>query len=283
MRILVLGVAGMLGSTLFRVLSESSEHDVYGTLRHSDVVFNQYDKKLLKGIDVLDNHLVESVIKRLKPDVVINCVGVIKQLNFAEDPLVVIPINSLLPHRLYKICNSLDARLIHISTDCVFSGSLGNYRESDNPDPLDLYGRSKLLGEVNKPNALTIRTSIIGHEMNTKLALLEWFLSKDSDVKGYASAFFSGLTTLELSKLIMNKILLRPDISGLYHVASHKISKYDLLKTVASVYGKNNNIIEDNSILIDRSLNAKAFNKIAGYSPPIWRELIEDMYEFNSK
>ena len=119
--------------------------------------------------------------------------------------------------------------------------------------------------------------------MNTKLALLEWFLSKDSDVKGYASAFFSGLTTLELSKLIMNKILLRPDISGLYHVASHKISKYDLLKTVASVYGKNNNIIEDNSILIDRSLNAKAFNKIAGYSPPIWRELIEDMYEFNSK
>jgi dTDP-4-dehydrorhamnose reductase len=283
MKILVMGISGMLGSMLFRILSESTDYDVYGSLRRQNVTFDQNNEKIFKGIDVLDNNLVEGLIKKLKPDVLINCIGIIKQVDYSNDPLSVIPINSLLPHFLYKICDSLNIRLIHISTDCVFSGNRGNYVESDNPDPSDLYGKSKLLGEINKPNALTIRTSIIGHEINTKLALLEWFLSQDSDVFGYTNAYYSGFTTLELSKIIKKNILPRSDISGLYHLAGHKISKYNLLKVIASVYGKKINIAEHSSLFIDRSLNAHAFNKVSGYSPPDWPELIEDMYEFNSK
>ena len=284
MRILILGVTGMLGHTLFKILNQSTVHEIQGTYRsiNSNIpLWYKNNKNLTAGVNVLDIDLIKNLMNNYKPNVVINCVGLIKQLDAIDDPLVAIPINSLFPHQLYNICEDLNARLIHISTDCVFSGRVGGYRESDNPDPSDLYGKSKLLGEINNKNAVTIRTSIIGHELNEKLSLLEWFLCQKIMVKGYAMAFFSGLTTVELSRVILDKILPKPDIAGLYHLASHKISKFELLKIIANVYEKEIDIIENSSVVIDRSLNSDLFNSTFNYQPPSWPKLVQDMYEFN--
>jgi len=284
MRILILGVTGMLGHTLFKILNQSSAHEIHGTYRsiNSNIpLCYKNNKNLTAGVNVLDIDLIKNLMNNCKPNVVINCVGLIKQLDAIDDPLVAIPINSLFPHQLYNICEGLNTRLIHISTDCVFSGRHGGYRESDNPDPSDLYGKSKLLGEINNKNAVTIRTSIIGHELNAKLSLLEWFLCQKIMVKGYAKAFFSGLPTVELSRVIIDKILPKSDIAGLYHLASHKISKFELLKIIANVYQKEIDIIEDSSLVIDRSLNSDMFNSTFKYQPPSWSKLVQDMYEFN--
>jgi len=284
MRILILGITGMLGHTLFQMLNQSNAYEVGGTYRSANSnipVWYKNNKNITAGVNVLDIDFIKNLIGNFKPNVVINCVGLIKQVDLIEDPLIAIPINSLFPHQLYHICESLNARLIHISTDCVFSGTIGDYKESDNPDPSDFYGKSKLLGEINNKNAVTIRTSIIGHELNTKLSLLEWFLSKEIMVNGYTKAFFSGLPTVELSRVIKDKILQKPDISGLYNVASHKISKFELLKIIAKVYQKEIDIREDSSLVIDRSLNSNMFNSIFQYNPPSWSKLVQDMYEYN--
>ncbi len=284
MRILILGITGMLGHTLFQMLNQSNAHEVAGTYRSTNSnipVWYKNNKNITAGVNVLDIDFIKNLIGNFKPNVVINCVGLIKQADLIEDPLIAIPINSLFPHQLYHICRSLNARLIHISTDCVFSGRIGNYKESDNPDPSDLYGKSKLLGEINNKNAVTIRTSIIGHELNTKLSLLEWFLSQEIMVNGYTKAFFSGLPTVELSRIIKDKILQKPEISGLYNVASHKISKFELLKIIAKVYQREIDIIEDSSLVIDRSLNSDMFNSTFQYNPPSWSKLVQDMYEYN--
>jgi dTDP-4-dehydrorhamnose reductase len=204
----------------------------------------------------------------------------IKQLSEANDPLQAIPINSLLPHRLARLCNIVGARLVHVSTDCVFSGSKGGYLEADVSDAMDLYGRTKYLGEVDYPHAITLRTSIIGHELNSANGLIGWFLAQEGTVKGFTTAIFSGLPTVELAHVIRDFVLPRADLSGLYHVASQPISKYNLLKLVAETYRKNIDIVPDEKLTIDRSLNADRFSAASGYSAPAWHELVKKMYEF---
>ena len=284
MKILVLGISGMLGNVIFRYLSRNSNFEIYGTVRTKKTLPFLTKKQLDKvffDFDVEHQDKLEELFCKIKPDVVINCVGVIKQLDSSSDPLVVIPINSLLPHRLARLCSFVNARLIHISTDCVFSGKDGRYKENDFADADDLYGRSKFLGEVKAVGSITLRTSIIGHEVGTNHSLIDWFLSQSHQIKGYKNAIFSGLPTIEVAKVIEKYVIPNAEMSGLYHLAVNPISKYELLKLVAMVYKKKDvEIIADESFCIDRSLNAEKFCDKTGYTAPSWTELINEMYEF---
>ncbi len=283
MRILVLGVSGMLGNAMFRVLSENAEIEVFGTARSSTVqryFAPEMSNKIIAGVDVENQDALTHVFAKVKPQMAINCIGLIKQLAVADDPLQALPINAMLPHRLARLCELGSARLVHVSTDCVFSGTKGNYRESDSADATDLYGRSKHLGEVTYPHTITLRTSIIGHELSSSHALLGWFLAQEGQVKGYTKAIFSGLPTVELARVVRDVVLPSPELSGLYHVASAPIAKYDLLKLIADVYGKNIEIIPDDALATDRSLNAERFRYATGYVAPPWPELVKRMFEF---
>ena len=283
MKILILGVSGMLGNAVFRHFSADARLDVYGSVRSSNAINHFSDDSVAKikvGVDVENQDLLMNLFLDIKPDVVINCVGLIKQLSDSNSPLVALPINSMLPHRLALLCDLVHSRLIHISTDCVFSGLKGAYLESDLSDATDLYGRSKLLGEVYYPNSITLRTSIIGHELSTHNALIDWFLNQEERVGGYVRAIYSGLPTVELARVIKDFVIPNNSISGLFHVAASPISKYDLLNLVSSVYGKSIEIYKDDSVVIDRSLNSNKFNTLTGYSPPSWPKLINLMHAF---
>lgn len=283
MRVLVLGASGMLGNAVMRFFAKSKGFDVVGSVRSFSVKPNvpfSFAEKMIVGHDLMNHdHLMDLYI-RARPNIVINCVGLVKQLHQANDPLEAIPINGLLPHRLVRLCDLSKSRLIHISTDCVFSGSKGSYRESDLPDAIDLYGRTKLLGEVDSPNAITLRTSIIGHELHGSRSLINWFLSQEGKVKGYTKAIFSGLPTVEVARIIRDFVVPNTRLRGLYHLSAQPISKYELLKTVASVYEKSIILVPDESVVIDRSLDSSLFRSETGYNPEQWPELIRRMHQF---
>ncbi len=283
MRILVLGATGMLGSTLFRGFQKNQKFETWGTLRSVTAIKDfsvHLHARLIHSVDILDNDGLLKVFEGLRPDVVINCIGLIKQLACAKDPLAVLPINALLPHRLAKLCALSGARLIHISTDCVFSGRKGEYSESDPSDADDLYGKSKFIGELGDlPYTVTIRTSMIGHELHNNYSLVNWFLSQTDQVNGYTKAIFSGLPTIELARVIRDYIIPNNDLVGLYHIAAKPINKYDLLSLIAERYQKKISIIPDEQMVVDRSLNADRFNKATGFVPPDWPLLIERMYQ----
>ncbi|MNR07592.1 dTDP-4-dehydrorhamnose reductase [compost metagenome] len=237
-------------------------------------------ERLLTGVDVLDQDALIRALEHVRPDVVINCIGLIKQLSDANDPLVALPINAMLPHRLARLCGLLGARLIHVSTDCVFAGTKGMYLERDPSDAEDLYGKSKFIGELHDvPHAITLRTSIIGHELGSNYALVDWFLSQKGPVKGYAKAIFSGLPTVELARVMKDFVIPASQLSGLYHVSVEPIDKLSLLKLVAEVYGKDIEIIPDDNVCIDRSLDSSAFRDATGYLPPGWDELVKVMHD----
>jgi len=281
MRVLVVGVSGMLGSAVFSLFSRAGDFALTGTMRSDS--FKKYfptawHQNIVPGIDILDDESLVQAIDHADPDVVINCVGLIKQLSTANDPLVVLPINSMYPHRLAAICEQRGARLIHISTDCVFDGHKGNYVESDQSDATDLYGKSKYIGELDdKPHAITLRTSVIGHELSSSTGLIEWFLSQSGSIRGFKRAIFSGLPTVELASVIKDYVIPRTDLNGLYHVSADPISKFDLLSLVAKIYRKKIEIIPDSEFIIDRSLNSELFQTETGYKAPAWPDLVIKM------
>lgn len=283
MRVMVLGVTGMLGNAMFRVLSENSDLAVFGTARgeSSGRYFSEHlANKIIAGVDVENHDSLVRAFAVVRPDIVVNCVGLVKQLADANDPLQAVPINTLLPHRLAALCQVTGARLVHISTDCVFSGAKGNYLETDFPDAYDLYGRSKLLGEVDYPHAITLRTSIIGHELAGHRSLVNWFLAQEGSVKGFSRAIFSGLPTVELATVVQDVVLPHKELHGLYHVSAKPINKFELLQLVAKTYGKAIEIIPAEDLVIDRSLNSTRFKDATGYTPPEWPTLVQRMCEF---
>ena len=283
MKVLILGVPGMLGNAVLRVLSGSVGLAVYGTARSNGALqhfSSNLSGRIIVGTDVENNDSLMRAFAAVRPDVVVNCVGLVKQLADANDPLQAVPINTLLPHRLAALCQATGARLVHISTDCVFSGSKGNYLETDVPDAYDLYGRSKLLGEVDYPHAITLRTSIIGHELSGNRSLVNWFLVQQGAVKGFTRAVFSGLPTVELATVVRDVVLPRKELQGLYHVSAKPINKFDLLQMLAQAYGKDIEINPSEELVIDRSLNSDRFKEATGYAPPEWPTLIQRMCEF---
>lgn len=283
LNIVVLGASGMLGYAVFRYLNETGHYTIRGTIR-SNTIKRQMPAKLqemvIDGIDVEHTDSLIGFFSDFKPDVVINCVGLVKQLDAAQDPLIVLPINSLLPHRLAALCKAVGARLIHFSTDCVFSGNKGMYREDDTSDADDLYGRSKFFGEVAYPHCLTLRTSIIGHELIGSRSLVGWFLSQTGAVDGYDKAIFSGLPTVEIAKILVEFVLPNKSLAGLYHLSAKPINKYELLLLIAKSYGKDIEIRRNSRVVIDRSLDSSQFRNATNYVPPSWLELIERMREF---
>lgn len=284
MKIMVIGATGMLGNAMIRVLSEKTDWQVFGTARSESAkrfFTSGIAARLIFGVDVEQQDSLIKAFSQIRPDVVINCVGLVKQLVEADDPLLAIPINALLPHRLARLCDLAGARLVHMSTDCVFTGEKGNYRESDPSDADDLYGKTKLLGEVVYPHTVTLRTSIIGHELQSAHGLVGWFLSQQERCNGFTRAIFSGLPTVVLAQVIRDVVIQHPNLSGVYHIAAQPISKYDLLKSIASVYRKSIEIIPDDRLVIDRSLNADLFRAATGYVAPEWTALIKTMYSYN--
>jgi dTDP-4-dehydrorhamnose reductase len=280
MRVLIFGGSGMLGHKL--VQKWNDKFDVWTTLRgdlKSLAEINIFDKdKTIENVEVEDQEKVSEVIDRIKPAVIVNAVGVIKQLDAAGNVVKSLTTNAIFPHRLHGFAKNIGARLICISTDCVFSGKKGNYNEEDTPDAYDLYGKSKNLGEVIAENCLTIRTSIIGRELRTAHSLLEWFLSnRGKKVKGYKQAIFSGFPTIVLAEILADLIVNHKDLNGLYHVSSEPINKYDLLNLLKSAYDVDIEIEPSEEVKIDRSLDSKKFREATEFKPLSWSEMIKTM------
>lgn len=279
---LVLGASGMLGNACVRALPRDGDA-VFGTVRSSSAVGffpPGMRSRIISGIDASDFDSVARAFAKVRPNVVVNCVGMVKQLAEAKDPLTALPLNAMFPHRLHNLSRVAGARLIHISTDCVFSGDRGMYLESDRPDADDLYGVSKRLGEVEGDGAVTLRTSIIGRELTSSRSLVDWFLAREGAVAGYTRAVFSGVPTVELARIIRDYVVPNPEMKGLFHVSAEPINKFDLLTLIARVYGKTIEIKPSDEVVIDRSLDSSRFRSATGYAPPSWPDLIQRMLEF---
>jgi dTDP-4-dehydrorhamnose reductase len=283
MKVLILGGEGMLGHKVFQILSQ--RFDTYATFQHANgswAYYPTYDQiahdHLVSGVNALNFETVIRTFAKVEPHVVINCIGIIKQLKAAKDPVISIQLNALFPHRLADLCAATGARMFHMSTDCVFSGRKGNYTETDRPDPEDIYGRTKLLGEVDRPGCLTIRTSIFGRDFVKDSALLEWFLSqRGKQIQGYAHAIYTGFPTQVLARIIGDLIEHYPELSGLYHIASAPISKYDLLVKIRDAMNLSIEIEREDEFFCDRSLDATRFLAATGYHIPTWNEMIQEL------
>jgi len=277
-KLLVLGAGGMLGHQLW--LRLGARHEVLGTLRADHPGLRRREtpaRRLATGVDARSEETLAALLDRERPQVLLNAVGVIKQLPEGNDPETCLRLNSLLPHVLHRLCRGRGIRLVHVSTDCVFSGARGGYREEDPPDADDLYGRSKALGEVGGPGALTLRTSIIGHELKHRLSLLEWFLAREDEVAGYAGVRWNGVTTVELARLVDEVVLPRPELEGLYQVASEPLSKAGLLRLAARAYGRGVTVVERAEPVNDKTLDGSRFAAATGWSAPAWDDMLAAM------
>lgn len=279
MRCLILGGDGMLGHQLMATLG--ANHELCCTLRQDAGAYERYglfsNRNAWFGVDVRNEARLRAIIGDFRPDAVVNAVGIVKQRAEAHDAIASLEINALLPHRLAVLCDVVGARLVHISTDCVFDGQDGGYTEHSLPNATDLYGRSKALGEITAPPGITLRTSIIGRELARKSGLLEWFLGEKGPVKGFRKAIFSGLTTIELSRVIERLLHEHPQASGLWHVSSDPIDKHALLTLVRDRFGLTTEIVPDDSFVCDRSLDSSRFRRAFGYTPPSWDAQISEL------
>jgi dTDP-4-dehydrorhamnose reductase len=283
-RVLVLGGTGMLGHKLVQRLAERGLW-VATTIRSAAIPSSPAARaslgkadRIFECVDVLQDDQLASTIESAEPDVVVNAVGIVKQINTAKDPITSISTNALLPHRIAALCTRRGTRLIHFSTDCVFSGRKGPYAEDAPPDPQDLYGRSKLLGEPSGPHCLTIRTSIVGRELRGRAGLVEWFISRrGGSATGYAGALYSGLTTGTMADLVGRLIVEQPDLDGLWNVSSDAIDKYELLTLINRHYRLGIALVRDDSVVIDRRLDGSRFRARTGFSAPSWDAMIAEM------
>lgn len=285
-KILVLGVTGMLGHVLFRELNHLG-YNVVGTARDVSRFTSFFSKeemnRIRSGVDATDFDTITRTFAAVQPDFVVNCIGIVKQLPISKDPLISITLNSQLPHRISMLARTSKAKFIQISTDCVFNGKKGDYTESDPSDAEDLYGRTKFLGEVDYPHCITLRTSIVGNEILTSRSLIDWFLSQNSPVDGFVNALYSGLTTLEMVNVIEHIMTDCVQLSGVYHVSSEYISKYDLLNLCRRHFSHNIEIKKNTEYVLDRTLNSDRFRKESGYRIPDWDSMIRDLADYYFK
>jgi dTDP-4-dehydrorhamnose reductase len=278
-KILVLGATGLLGNAVFRGLSKRPNARVEGTIRHEaarGLFAPEHSSRLIVVGDIENPEQLARLLETVGPDLVVNCIAVGRPA--PTDAMRSISVYSVLPQRLSLLCRRFGARLVQIGSDGVFSGTRGGYTEDDLPDANDVYGISKLLGEVTGPHAITLRTSIIGHELQSGSGLLEWFLSQQGRCSCYTRAMFSGFPTIVLADLIRDVVIPRPDLHGIYHVATRPISKFDLLRLVAERYGKKIELIPDDRASPNRSLVGDRFERATGYVAPDWPTLVDVMY-----
>jgi dTDP-4-dehydrorhamnose reductase len=280
MRILIFGASGMLGHKLHQELGR--RHDVFGTLRTDFSQVERYGvfdrSRVIENVDAADRESVADAIRQAEPDCVINAIGVIKQVPVAHNPEKMLALNAVFPRELARLTSEIGCRLITISTDCVFSGARGGYIEADVPDARDLYGMSKLLGEIDAPNALTLRTSIVGRELGTAHSIVEWFLAhRGGAVRGFTKAMYSGFSTIEAARLIERIIVEHKELTGVYHMSSDPISKFELLGLLNDAFSVNVRIEPSDELVIDRTLNSSHFREATGYVPPGWPSMVQEM------
>lgn len=282
MKVLILGGSGMLGHKLWQVCAE--RFDTFVTFRQTVNSYAHYKlfepTRAIGNVSASDFDAVTKAVAQVRPQVVVNCIGIVKQDAAAKDPLTSININALFPHRLAELCRAAGARLIHLGTDCVFSGRGGNYNEDNPSDAEDLYGRTKLLGEVGSPNCLTLRTSMIGRELAGSHGLVEWFLSQQGKtVRGFRRAAFSGFTTRALAEAIAWIIEEQRALAGVWHVAAEPITKFDLLMLVKEKGRLQIEIEPDETFVCDRSLDGERFRQATGFVPPVWSDMISQLFQ----
>jgi len=280
LKLLIIGASGMLGQMLFKVAGQHSDLDVYGTVRQRDARVLEFLQTTRERIFECDLETTVDPLLYCSPDVVINCAGIIKQQGAAQTAISYIRVNSLAPYILADLCERRGARLIQLSTDCVFSGRTGHYTETDIPDPVDLYDRSKLSGEVTHVPHLTVRTSFIGFDRfhNQGRSLLDWYIRQSGEIRGYTRAIWSGLTSLEVSR---NLVLLarRPEVTGLLHLCGEKISKYDLLVLAGEIFDKTDvKILPDENHACDRSLTSSRLSGL-GITVPSLRKMLTELHD----
>jgi len=279
-RILILGGTGMLGHILWERLSLRFS-DIYTTIRKgirdygNDGLYGS--ARVIDHMDLMDFRMLEGALRVIRPDVILNCIGITKRREEPQNPIPSIILNAVLPHKLAKLAADMNAKLIHFSTDCVFDGRAGHYSDDAPTNATDLYGRTKALGEVTGNNVLTLRSSFIGKEMREGTELLEWFLSQKDVIRGFKNAIYTGLTTLELCRVIEKLLLDYPAASGLYNVSSDPINKFDLLSLIGEQMHHSVEIIPDESFHCDRSLNSERFRKDFGYTPPTWTKMVDEL------
>ena len=279
MNILVLGASGMLGAALVTRLKQRPEgFGVFGTYRPGAELPHVDGATFIEVNDIFDESHIADILKNNEIGMVVNAIGLIKQIGSSVTDEDFIRINAMLPHFMARLADNAGARFIEVSTDCVFSGQKGLYTEADTPDATDMYGRSKLLGEVtDRDNTLTIRTSIIGHESGRAASLIDWFLSTEGSVSGFNKAVFSGFPTIVLADIIADHVIPRPELSGLYHVSAEPIDKFTLLSMVNDIYDHGVNLEPSDKLVIDRSLDSTRFRDATGFTPLPWPDLIKAM------
>jgi dTDP-4-dehydrorhamnose reductase len=280
LRVLILGGGGMLGHKLWQRFRE--RFDTWVTVRSSFAAYQRFElfeqARTIDGVDAADIDSVIRAVSLVRPTAIVNAIGIVKQLPSAQDPVISISINSLFPHRLAAIGRAAGARVVHVSTDCVFSGRRGGYTEQDPPDAEDLYGRSKSLGEITGPGSLTLRTSIVGRELSTTSGLMEWFLSQRGErIRGFTRAMFSGLTTMALADVLAGVLERHPELSGVHHLSSVPISKHDLLCLLRDAFAPETKIDPDSSMVLDRTLDGSRFRTLLGQTAPEWPEMVRTM------
>lgn len=280
MRIIILGGTGMLGHMLWQHFSLCMP-DTYTTIRHNRNRYEKYgffkSKNVIDSLDVNDFKELTGVLKCVRPDIILNCIGVTKRRKEANVAIQSITINALFPHKLAAWGYENSAKVINFSTDCVFDGDQGNYDEESLPNATDLYGKTKALGEIQGTNALTLRSSFIGTELDAGTELLEWFLSQTGTVKGYKNAIYSGFTTLELSRIVENILINYPTAHGIYNISSDAISKYDLLMLIREKMCLNVDVVPDENFCCKRNLDSTKFRNEFDYKPPTWEAMIEEL------
>lgn len=282
-KIVILGASGMLGHKLFQILRERFPGTI-GTTREdvrkgplSRVELLQGDD-VISGIDAMEFDSVKDRLSRIAPSVIVNCIGIVKQRDEAKSAIPSIAINALFPHLLAVAASGWGGRVIHFSTDCVFSGRRGGYREDDQSDAEDLYGKTKFLGEVSAPNAVTLRTSIIGPELAQHKSLLDWFRSQNGgSVRGFRRVIYSGIPTTDMANVVTRLIEERPSLSGVFQVVSEPISKYDLLLLIRDAYNLEIDVQPDETQVLDRSMHGGRFERATGWRAPSWPDMVRAM------
>ena len=280
MKIIVLGASGLIGSYMFRELSKTFE--TFGTIRKSKIKYKDIalfkSNKIIDNIDILNLDNLNKLLESLKPNIIVNCIGVTKR-KISDNLLDVIKINSIFPHELVKWGLINSARIIHFSTDCVFNGLTGNYNEKSNTNAFDIYGKTKALGEIQYDNCLTIRSSFIGRELFDKTELLEWVISNNGKkIKGFKKTMYSGVSALFLSKFIKNIINDHIKLNGLFQLSTDiPISKYDLICLIRDCFDLNIEIIPENNKYHCPTLdNSKLKNKM-NFEIPSWKEMLVEL------
>ncbi|HVO67124.1 MAG TPA: SDR family oxidoreductase [Syntrophales bacterium] len=280
MRILILGGTGMLGHTLWDHLSPIFPN-TYTTIRKGRCDYGKdvrlESDRVIEHIDVLDLQLLAGVLRVIQPNVILNCIGITKRREEPQNPIPSIMLNALFPHNLVKLAAELETKVIHFSTDCVFDGTAGNYADESQTNAIDLYGRTKALGEVSGKNAITLRSSFIGYEIGEGTELLEWFLAQKGIVKGFKNAIYTGLTTIELSRVVDRLLRNYPYATGLYNVSSDPISKFDLLKLISNKMHHDAQVIPEETFHCNRSLDSTKFRREFNYTPPSWEKMVEEL------